>query len=56
MTFEQQLRMAKQQCGQAATDMNPEGPRGGNPFWTSYFVMCMHEMGFTYAELKTLWH
>lgn len=57
MTFEeQQLYMARQQCEQEATDFNPENPWGANPFWSSYFVMCMHNMGFTNEELNRLWY
>ena len=57
LTFEeQQLYMAKQQCSQAATDMNPEWPTSSNPLWDSYFVMCMHQFGISNEALSRLWY
>lgn len=57
LTFEeQQLYMAKQQCAQAATDMNPEWPSSSNPFWNSYFVMCMHQFGISNEALSKMWY
>lgn len=57
MTFEeQQAYMAKQQCIQSATDMNPEWPSSSNPLWNSYFVMCMHNFGISDATLQRMWY
>lgn len=57
LTFEeQQVYMAKQQCAQSATDMNPEWPSSSNPFWSSYFVMCMHQFGISDETLKHMWY
>ena len=55
-TFEQmQLRMAREQCAQDATDMNPEVRRfGSNVLWRNYFEMCMRRLGVTDAALKTI--
>ncbi|SDF14486.1 hypothetical protein [Desulfovibrio legallii] len=58
LTFEeQQLRMAEAQCRQEASSMNPEW-RGNSRYfpWRAYFEMCMHRLGVTDAELKTLWY
>lgn len=57
LTFEEQeAMMAKQQCEQAATDMNPEWPSASNPYWNSYFVMCMHQFGISNAALRRMWY
>lgn len=57
LTFEeQQIYMAKQQCSQAATDMNPEWPSSSNPYWDSYFVMCMNQFGITDQALRHMWY
>ena len=58
LTFEeQQVRMAEAQCRQEASQMNPEW-RGNSRYfpWRAYFEMCMHRLGVTDAELKTLWY
>lgn len=57
LTFEEQQEyMAKQQCAQEATDMNPEWPNSNNPLWSSYFVMCMHRLGVSDAALARMWY
>lgn len=57
LTFEeQQACMAKQQCAQAATEMNPEWPSSSNPYWDDYFVMCMHQFGISNAALRRMWY
>lgn len=57
LTFEeQQMYMAKQQCEQAATSMNPSWPSSSNPYWDSYFVMCMHQFGISDKALSRLWY
>lgn len=57
LTFEeQQAYMAKQQCAQSATDMNPEWASSSNPIWNSYFVMCMHQFGIPDAVIKRMWY
>lgn len=57
LTFEeQQAYMAKQQCAQAASDMNPEWPSSSNPYWDDYFTMCMHQFGISNAALRRMWH
>lgn len=57
LTFEeQQAYMAKQQCAQAASDMNPEWPSSSNPYWDDYFVMCMHQFGISNAALRRMWY
>lgn len=57
MTFEeQQAYMAQEQCAQEASDFNPDGQWDGNPFWSSYFVMCMHNMGVSNAVLNRMWY
>lgn len=57
-TFEeQQAQAAKAQCSEEATAMNSEGVHNSsNPFWASYFEMCMHRLGVTDAELKKMWY
>lgn len=57
LTFEeQQMYMAKQQCSQAASDMNPDWPSSNNPLWDSYFVMCMHQFGISNEALSRMWY
>lgn len=57
LTFEeQQVYMAKQQCSQEATNMNPEWPSSSNPYWDSYFTMCMNSMGISDATLEHMWY
>ena len=58
LTFEEQQALAaKQQCSEEASAMNSEGPHNSsNPFWSSYFEMCMHRLGVTDAELKKMWY
>lgn len=57
LTFEeQQAYMAKQQCMQEATNMNPEWPNSSNPYWTDYFVMCMNNLGVSDAALRRMWY
>lgn len=57
LTFEeQQVYMAKQQCAQSASDMNPEWPSSNNPLWDSYFVMCMHQFGISNETLQHMWY
>ncbi len=58
LTFEeQQAQAAKAQCSEEATAMNSEGlHNSSNPFWASYFEMCMHRLGVTDAELKKMWY
>lgn len=56
LTFqEQQLYMIKQQCIQEANNMNPDFPGPDNPYWSSYFVMCMNSMGVSDAALNRMW-
>lgn len=56
LTFEeQQVYMAKQQCMQEATDMNPEWPNVNNPAWYSYFVMCMNNFGISNEAIDRMW-
>lgn len=55
LTFEeQQAYMAQQQCAQEASDFNPDNPWGDNPFWNSYFVMCMHNLGISSAAINRI--
>ncbi len=57
LTFEEQeAMMAKQQCEQEATSMNPEWPGSQNPYWNAYFVMCMHQFGISNAALQRMWY
>lgn len=57
LTFEeQQIYMAKQQCEQEATDMNPSGPYSSNPFWSAYFEMCMNRFGIPDSALRNMWY
>lgn len=57
MTFEeQQAWMAKQQCIQEANDMNDPPWNSGNPFWASYFVMCMNRFGIPDSVLDRMWY
>ena len=58
LTPEQQLlQEAKNDCSAAATSMNDAPYNSSNPFWNSYFVMCMNtKYGVTDAQLKTLWY
>lgn len=57
LTFEeQQAYMAKQQCEQEATSMNPEWPGSSNPYWDAYFVMCMRQFGISDAALRRMWY
>lgn len=57
MSFEeQQIYMAKQQCAQEATNMAPGWPSSSNPYWNSYFVMCMNSLGITDQELNQIWY
>ena len=58
LTIEElQLRDARQQCIQAANEMYRPGDQyTGNPYWSSYFEMCMRNLGVTSAQLKTLWY
>lgn len=57
LTFEEQeAYMARQQCAQEATNMNPEWPSSDNPFWDDYFVMCMHQLGISNAVLRRMWY
>lgn len=56
LTFEeQQAWMAKQQCEQEATNMNPYFPGPDNPYWSDYFVMCMRSLGISNAALNRMW-
>lgn len=56
MTFEeQQVYMAKQQCWQEATDMNPDWPSPWNPAWNSYFYMCMSSLGISPEAIDRIW-
>lgn len=57
LTFEeQQMLTASEQCKQEATDMNPENPWGDNPFWSSYYEMCMNRFGYTSKQISRLWY
>lgn len=57
LTFEeQQAYMAKQQCMQEATNMNPEWPNANNPAWYSYFVMCMNNFGISDEAINRMWY
>lgn len=57
LTFEEQeAYMAKQQCSQEATDMAGPSWGGENPYWTDYFVMCMHRFGISDAALRRMWY
>lgn len=57
MTFEeQQAYMAKQQCAETASNMNPEWPNSNNPAWTAYFLMCMHEFGIPNSVIDRMWY
>lgn len=57
-TFEEQeAQRAKVQCEREATAMNGSGIfTSNNPLWDSYFVMCMHRLGVTDAQLKNMWY
>lgn len=52
---EQDAYMAKQQCEQEATNMNPEFPGPENPDWASYFVMCMNQLGVSDTAISRMW-
>ncbi len=57
LTFEeQQAYMAKEQCMQEATNMNPEWPNANNPAWYSYFVMCMNNFGISDKAINRMWY
>lgn len=47
--------MIKQQCNQEATSMNPDFPGPDNPYWASYFVMCMNSFGISDTVLRRMW-
>lgn len=56
LTFEEQeAYMAKQQCSQEATNMNPDWPGSDNPLWSDYFVMCMNSLGIDDTALRRLY-
>ncbi len=56
-TFEeQQAWMAKQQCMQEASDMNPEAPFSTNPYWNDYFIMCMNRFGIPDSVIRRMWY
>lgn len=52
---EQNAYMLRQQCSQEATNVNSAFPGPDNPFWSSYFVMCMRSMGVPNAVLYRMW-
>lgn len=55
LTFEeQQAYMANQQCQQEATNMNSGFPGFDNPYWTSYYVMCMQSLGISNAAINRM--
>lgn len=57
LTFEEQeAYMAKQQCMQAASEMNPEWPNSENPAWNDYFIMCMNQFGIPDAAIRRMWY
>lgn len=56
LTFEEQeAYMAKQQCAQEATQLNPDWPGSANPSWNSYFIMCMNSLGIPDSAISSLW-
>lgn len=55
LTFEeQQAYMANQQCQQEATNMNPGFSGWDDPYWTSYYVMCMQSLGISNAVINRM--
>lgn len=53
---EQSAYMAKEQCEQFASQMNPDWQGIDNPFWNEDFISCMHEYGIPNAPLRRLWY
>lgn len=45
-----------EQCKTNASDMNDGPHNSNNPFWNSYFEMCMSSKGYTRADYKHLWY
>lgn len=53
---EQDAYMAKQQCIQAANQMNPEWQNSENPFWNQDFIACMHQFGVPDSAILRMWY
>ena len=57
LTFEEQdYYMAKQQCGEEATNMAGPSWGGNNPYWDDYFTMCMNQLGIPDAVINRMWY
>lgn len=57
LTFEEQeIYMAKQQCVQEASNMNPGWANSSNPYWDAYFYTCMRQLGISREALKHMWY
>lgn len=52
---EQEVWMARQQCGQEATNAYPFFPGPDNPAWSDYYVMCMRSLGIGNVAISRLW-
>lgn len=53
---QQTLQASVQQCSTNATNMNDGPSNSSNPFWNSYFEMCMSSQGYKRADYKHLWY
>lgn len=53
---EYNLTTSVEECKTSASDMNDGTHNSDNPFWNSYFEMCMSSKGYTRAAYKHLWY
>lgn len=57
LTPEQQATQQDQQeCSAQATSMTDPPYSSSNPYWGSYFEMCMMQRGYTWEQLRKLWY
>ena len=57
LTPEQQAaQLDKEECAANASSMTDAPHSSDNPFWDSYFTMCMSQRGYTWDQLKKMWY